>query len=147
MISALVVVTDLMSIRTETSTLLKDIQTRRVLIRNTGLLDYRERRTLSGTIQGLSELSCQDIFERPTGIAGGLVPLLDRIRPTLGQIFWRLDWLFGDGIPDGWGSAYGLDPIMPVTQSLILTTTAGIWIEMVSSYQIHLLRPLLGRGV
>ena len=116
-----------------------------------GIPDYwiteRDGLWCSGTIQGLSELSCQDIFERPTGDSGWLGT--DPTRSDSDYYSWS-DLLAsglvvpGDGIPDGWEAHYGLDPKMPVTQSLILTTTAGIWIEMVSSYQIHLLRPLLG---
>ena len=68
MISALVVVMDLMSIGTEISTLLERYSN---AIFSFEILDYwiteRDGLWCSGTIQGLEELSCQDIFERPTG--------------------------------------------------------------------------------
>ena len=97
-----------------------------------------ERTILPGYLRGRPE------------IAGGLVPiLLDRIlTTTLGQIFWRLDWLFrGTGSPMVGRRTMASILEMPVTQSLILTTTAGIWIEMVSSYRYIYCDLCLGRGV
>ena len=67
-----------------------------------------------GSIQGLTEDSCQTQFERPTGESGwmGTDPRFsdsdyffwDEIAPA------TLDVL-GDGIPDGWEAQYGLDPL------------------------------------
>ena len=81
------------------------------------------------------------------GIAGGLVWIqLDQIlTTTLGRSVGV--WIDCSGMTvfptDGRRTMVSILE-MPVTQSPILTTTAGIWIEMVSSYQTHLLQPLLG---
>ena len=82
-----------------------------------GIPDYwiteRDGLWCSGTIQGLSELSCQDIFERPTGDSGWLGT--DPTRSDSDYYSWS-DLLAsglivpGDGIPDGWEAHYGLDP-------------------------------------
>ena len=67
-----------------------------------------------GEIHGLEENSCQTTHERPTGESGwmGTDPRFsdsdyffwDEIQPSQLEIL-------GDGIPDGWESHHGLDPL------------------------------------
>ena len=67
-----------------------------------------------GTIDGLTDDSCQTQFERPTGLSGwmGSDPRFidsdfffwDEISPAPLEVL-------GDGIPDGWESHHGLDPL------------------------------------
>lgn len=67
-----------------------------------------------GSIEGLTEDSCQTQFERPTGESGWMGS--DPRFSDSDYYFWdevtaeKLEVL-GDGIPDGWEAQYGLDPL------------------------------------
>ena len=67
-----------------------------------------------GQIEGLTEDSCQDQIERPTGESGWMGS--DPRFSDSDYFFWdelapsQLD-IIGDGIPDGWEAQYGLDPL------------------------------------
>ena len=83
-----------------------------------------------GKIQGLEENSCQNTHERPTGESGwmGTDPRFsdsdyffwDEIQPSKLEIL-------GDGIPDGWESHHGLDPLN--ASDAILDTDSDGWDE------------------
>ena len=67
-----------------------------------------------GQIEGLTEDSCQDQIERPTGESGWMGS--DPRFSDSDYFFWdelapsQLE-IIGDGIPDGWEAHYGLDPL------------------------------------